>query len=206
MTNARVRPSCSAGRRARPESQLTQREMDLARSVQEVTEEAMLRMARHVHKETGERNLCLAGRRRAQLRRQRPHPARRAVRERSGFSRRRATRAARSARRSRSGISISANERRRRRRDTRRARRRDERLVPRAGVLRRRDRRVSYRRRGATLPARRARGAGRRRSRALLAEEKVVGWFQGRMEFGPRALGARSRSSATRARRGCSRR
>jgi carbamoyltransferase len=44
-----------------PEGQLTQREMDLARSVQEVTEEAMLRMARHVHKETGERNLCLAG-------------------------------------------------------------------------------------------------------------------------------------------------
>jgi carbamoyltransferase len=45
----------------KPESQLTQREMDLARSVQEVTEEAMLRMARHVHKETGEKNLCLAG-------------------------------------------------------------------------------------------------------------------------------------------------
>jgi carbamoyltransferase len=35
--------------------------MDLARSVQEVTEEAMLRMARHAHKETGEKNLCLAG-------------------------------------------------------------------------------------------------------------------------------------------------
>src|SRR5437763_1803755 len=45
----------------KPESQLTQREMDLARSVQEVTEEAMLRMARHVQRETGERNLCLAG-------------------------------------------------------------------------------------------------------------------------------------------------
>ncbi|HEV2704382.1 MAG TPA: carbamoyltransferase [Pyrinomonadaceae bacterium] len=45
----------------RPESELTQREMDLARSVQEVTEEAMLRMARHVRRETGERNLCLAG-------------------------------------------------------------------------------------------------------------------------------------------------
>ena len=44
-----------------PESELTQREMDLARSVQEVTEEAMLRMARHAHQETGERNLCLAG-------------------------------------------------------------------------------------------------------------------------------------------------
>src|SRR5215213_1423076 len=44
-----------------PESQLTQREMDLARSVQEVTELSMLRMAQHVHRETGERNLCLAG-------------------------------------------------------------------------------------------------------------------------------------------------
>ena len=45
----------------KPESAITQRDMDLARSVQEVTEEVMLRMARHVRKETGERNLCLAG-------------------------------------------------------------------------------------------------------------------------------------------------
>lgn len=44
-----------------PESKLTQREMDLARSLQEVTEEAMLRLARHVHKDTGEKNLVLAG-------------------------------------------------------------------------------------------------------------------------------------------------
>jgi carbamoyltransferase len=44
-----------------PESELTQREMDLARSVQEVTEEALLRMARHVSRETGMRHLCLAG-------------------------------------------------------------------------------------------------------------------------------------------------
>lgn len=43
------------------EATLTQREMDLARSVQEVTELSMLRMAQHVHRETGERNLCLAG-------------------------------------------------------------------------------------------------------------------------------------------------
>jgi carbamoyltransferase len=43
------------------ESKLTQREMDLARSVQEVTEEIMTRMARHLHKETGMKNLCLAG-------------------------------------------------------------------------------------------------------------------------------------------------
>jgi len=44
-----------------PESPLTQREMDLARSLQDVTEEIMLRMARHVHRETGEQNLVLAG-------------------------------------------------------------------------------------------------------------------------------------------------
>jgi len=43
------------------ESELTQREMDLARSVQEVTEEIMIRMARHVKKVTGEKYLCLAG-------------------------------------------------------------------------------------------------------------------------------------------------
>jgi carbamoyltransferase len=44
-----------------PEARLTQREMDLAASVQQVTEEIMLRMARHVHKETGLKKLCLAG-------------------------------------------------------------------------------------------------------------------------------------------------
>jgi carbamoyltransferase len=43
------------------ESALTQREMDLARSVQEVTEEIMVRMAHHVQRTTGEKNLCLAG-------------------------------------------------------------------------------------------------------------------------------------------------
>lgn len=43
------------------ETKLTQREMDLARSVQEVTEEVMLRQTRHVHKETGQKNLVLAG-------------------------------------------------------------------------------------------------------------------------------------------------
>jgi carbamoyltransferase len=44
-----------------PESRLTQREMDLARSVQEITEEVMLKMARFARHETGMRDLCLAG-------------------------------------------------------------------------------------------------------------------------------------------------
>lgn len=43
------------------ESNLTQREMNLARSVQDVTEEIMIRMAGNVKKVTGENNLCLAG-------------------------------------------------------------------------------------------------------------------------------------------------
>src|SRR5688500_670622 len=45
----------------RPESRLTDREMDLARSIQVVCEEVMLRMARTAHKETGASRLCLAG-------------------------------------------------------------------------------------------------------------------------------------------------
>ena len=45
----------------KPESRLTQSDMDLACSIQDVTNEVILRMARHVRKETGQRNLCLAG-------------------------------------------------------------------------------------------------------------------------------------------------
>lgn len=45
----------------KPEGQLTQREMDIAKSVQVVTEEVMLRTARHIHKTTGEKYLCMAG-------------------------------------------------------------------------------------------------------------------------------------------------
>ena len=44
-----------------PETKLTQREMDLARSVQDVCEEIMLRMVRTAHRETGLDRLCLAG-------------------------------------------------------------------------------------------------------------------------------------------------
>lgn len=60
MTNSRF-DALFGGPPRKPESRLTQREMDLARSVQEVTEEAMLRMGRHVHRESGSENLCLAG-------------------------------------------------------------------------------------------------------------------------------------------------
>src|SRR5437667_7403835 len=45
----------------RPESKITQREMDLARSIQVITEEVMLKMTSYVHKETGMKRLCMAG-------------------------------------------------------------------------------------------------------------------------------------------------
>ena len=60
MTNSRF-DEVFGGPPRKPEARLTQREMDLAASVQRVTEDAMLRIARHVHTETGLDNLCLAG-------------------------------------------------------------------------------------------------------------------------------------------------
>ncbi len=43
------------------ETKVTQKDMDIARSIQEVTEEIVLRIARYVHQKTGMKNLCLAG-------------------------------------------------------------------------------------------------------------------------------------------------
>ena len=60
MTNSRF-DTLFDGPPREAETKLTQREMDLARSVQEVTEEVMLRLARTLHRETGTDNLCLAG-------------------------------------------------------------------------------------------------------------------------------------------------
>jgi carbamoyltransferase len=60
MTNNRF-SDLFGGPPRKPETEITQREMDIAASIQSVTEEVVMKMARHVHKETKERNLCLAG-------------------------------------------------------------------------------------------------------------------------------------------------
>ena len=60
MTNRRFDKLFDGPPRA-PEGPLTQREMDLACSVQQVCEEIVLRMARHAHEITGLSNLCMAG-------------------------------------------------------------------------------------------------------------------------------------------------
>jgi carbamoyltransferase len=176
------------GRPRAPEAEITQREMDLARSVQEVTEEAMLRMARHVQRETGERNLCLAGGvalncvGNGRILREGPFEKvwiQPAAGDAGGSL----------------GAALSVwhqylgNERRA------------------EDVCRGRSDGMSGAYLGPEFGADEIEeflvtvGARYRRVRAaelseavarLLADEKVVGWFQGRMEFGPRALGARS--------------
>ena len=176
---------CSAARRASPSKLLTQRHMDLAASIQAVTEEVVLRLTRSLATETGAEESLPRRRRRAQLRRQRQGAARRHSSRTSGFSRRPAMPAARSARRLPPTTST-----------------RPAAQAPTAG---------STACSGAYLGPTFARRRSRRRLTAAgarftaldddalidahgdaLADGKAVGWFQGRMEFGPRALGNRS--------------
>ena len=60
MTNSKFH-ELFGGPPRKSESQLTQKDIDLARSVQEITEDIVIKMARYVRKETGMKNLCLAG-------------------------------------------------------------------------------------------------------------------------------------------------
>lgn len=60
MTNAKFEQLFDGPAR-QPESEITQREMDIARSIQVVTEEIVLRMARYLHQVSSQQNLCLAG-------------------------------------------------------------------------------------------------------------------------------------------------
>jgi len=60
MTNAAFARLFGAEKR-HPESRITRREIDLAKSIQSVTEQAMLQMAREAHRLTGEKYLCMAG-------------------------------------------------------------------------------------------------------------------------------------------------
>ena len=167
-----------------PESKLTQREMDLARSIQTVCEEVMIRMARTVHRETGLDKLCLAGGvalncvANGRLLREGPfkqlwiQPAAGDAGGALGVAQliwhrycgkpRRVTPGKDAMQGAHLGPEFSPDE------------------IERA-----------LRSQGAAFE-RVEGGALRRRVAQLLAEEKIVGWFDGRMEFGPRALGARS--------------
>ena len=173
-----------------PESRLTQRDMDLARSVQAVCEEVMLRMTRTAHRETGLDALCMAGGvalnavANGRILREGPF-ARLWVQPAAGDAGgalgaaqlvwHRELGASRTVRRGRDGAPRDAM--------------RGALLGPSFGE----DELHAF------LDDTGARyervGSGEERATrvaALLAEGRVVGWFDGRMEFGPRALGARS--------------
>lgn len=165
-----------------PESPLTEREFDLARSIQVVTEEIVLRLARRLHRKTGMKNLCLAGGvalncvANGRLLREGPFESlwiQPAAGDAGG-----AVGAAyavwheylgneRAPGRSRDAMKASL-------------------LGPEFAV-------EAVERELGALGAvwTRSSDTASQVARAL-SEEKVVGWFQGRMEFGPRALGARS--------------
>ena len=172
----------------KPESPVTQREMDLARSVQEVTEMALLNMARHVHRETGEKKLCMAGGvalncvGNGRILREGPFEElwiQPAAGDAGG-----ALGAALSVWRQYLGNDGAPSEIRARGGDAMKGAHlgpefsNDEIEARLAGLG------ASYRRL--------SRQEMLQTTARALAEEKVVGWFQGRMEFGPRALGARS--------------
>ena len=176
------------GRPRAPEGEITQREMDLARSVQEVCEEAMLRMARHAHRETGERNLCLAGGVALNCvgngRILREGPFEKVWIQPAAGDAGGSLGAALSVWYQYLGNERDVNEVCRGRADGMRGaylgpeftNDEIEEFLVTTGA---RFRRVGRAELAATVAQ-------------ILAGEKVVGWFQGRMEFGPRALGARS--------------
>jgi carbamoyltransferase len=167
-----------------PESSLTQREMDLARSVQEVTEEIMLRMARQVHRDTGLENLCLAGGVALNCvgngRVLREGPFKRLWIQPAAGDAGGAVGVALLVWHKVLGNERAANGGRDRMRGSFLGPEFDaaeiEAVLEQFGAR--------YTRLG---PAELV-----ERTADLLAQEKVIGWFQGRMEFGPRALGGRS--------------
>ena len=167
-----------------PESPITQREMDLAASIQLVTEEVVLRMARHLHRETGAENLCLAGGvalncvgngrllREGPFRRLWIQPAAGDAGGAVGVALAIYHRALGHPRRPYSeGDGMKGSY---------------------LGPAFSDDEIETYLRSVGAVYEKLSTAAMLDRAAQLLADEKVVGWLQGRMEFGPRALGGRS--------------
>src|SRR5438309_266777 len=167
-----------------PESKLTQREMDLARSVQVVCEEIMLRMARTLHRDTGMENLCLAGGGALNC------VANGRILREGPFKRLWIQPAAGDAGGALGVAQLIWHRYQQRPRtvtpgkDTMKGAYLGPEFSPEEIEAFLASQGASY--------ERLERGCLLRQAAHLLAEEKVVGWFDGRMEFGPRALGARS--------------
>jgi carbamoyltransferase len=167
-----------------PETKLTQKEMDLARSVQVVCEEIMMRMAHTAHRETGSRNLCLAGGvalncvGNGRILREGP------------FDRIWIQPAAGDA-----GGALGVAQliwHRQREKPRRVEPSRDTMAGAYLGPEYSPEEIEAYLREQGASYVRLDRESLIEKVASLLADEKVIGWFSGRMEFGPRALGARS--------------
>ena len=183
MTNDRFADLFGRPARA-PESPLTQQEMDIAASIQVVTEDVVLRVARSLHEETGSENLCLAGGVAlncvANGRLQREGPFKKiwiqpAAGDAGGAL----------------GCALAAwHELMDKPREINGAadKMRGSYLGPRYEKAEVRSTLKNFNAHFEELDAK----ALYARIAALIADEKVVGWFQGPMEFGPRALGGRS--------------
>jgi carbamoyltransferase len=183
MTNAKFDSLFGAPPR-KPDDPLTQREMDLAASVQAVTEEAVLKMTRALREETGLENLCLAG-----------GVALNCVANgkvlRDGKFKQVWVQPAAGDAGGALGAALAAHHLYR-----------DQPRTPRSGQDSMQGSYLGPLFAQADIEARLS-AAGAKfsvlpdadlidRTASLLASENVVGWFQGRMEFGPRALGGRS--------------
>ncbi len=186
MTNARF-DALFGGPPRKPEAPLTQREMDLAASVQAVTEEIVLKLAHAVAQRDRRAEPLPRGRRRAQLRRQRQAAAAGLRSTRSGCSPPRATPAAPSARRWWPPTCTRASRAR-----PNAARRRHAGARISGPPIAQDDIERRLEAAGAVFESLADDDADRSRPRGALADGKALGWLQGRMEFGPRALGGRS--------------
>ncbi len=167
-----------------PEGEITQSDMDLARSVQEVCEEVMLRMARTAHRETGRSNLCLAGGVALNC-----VGNGRIVRE-GPFEKVWIQPAAGDA-----GGALGAAQlvwHRRCRRPRQVAPNRDAMLGAYLGPEYSPEEIRAFLEKEGAVFEELDRAQVLERTARLISEGAVVGWFNGRMEFGPRALGARS--------------
>jgi len=167
-----------------PETNLTQKEMDLARSVQVVCEEIMLRMARSVHKETGLENLCLAGGVALNCvgngRILREGPFKRLFIQPAAGDAGGALGVAQLAWHRYLGKPRTVTPGR----DTMKGAYLGPSFTP--------DEIEAFLKKSGAVYERLEQSALNKRVAQLLADEKIIGWFDGRMEFGPRALGSRS--------------
>jgi len=183
MTNKKF-DKLFSGPPRKPESKLTQKEMDLARSLQDVTEEIVLKMGNHVHKETGMKNLTLAGGVAlncvANGRLLNGGPFENIWIQPAAGDAGGALGAALSAWYGYLGNERSANG------ET------DSQIGSYLGPEYSNEQIISFIKDGNYKAQKLDDGILTKKVSELIADEKVIGWFQGRMEFGPRALGNRS--------------